>query len=203
VAKVADPTTPPWISPLDARKRLAKCCGGSEPYAERLILGGLAAGDVRWKAAGVHPVDHSFSQDEFWRMLEGFDWSDGTATALLGLPADFGVVSLGRVIAYGVKFWQENIDALVPPANEQAVVAAAKPEKSKHLGPQSGRVLVALRNLFPTRQIPEYFTNKDLAKQVKDELIRIERKADRKPPEAGYPSDDVVRSVRNAEFSSS
>jgi hypothetical protein len=128
MAKAVSQSTPiTWITPLAARALLAKCCGGSEPYAERLILEGLAAGDasgvqhgehvgnaiarqpVRWRAAGIRPIDHPL--DGFWRQLESFDWATGTAVAWVSSGA---FVGFDYGTAYGVQFAQEDIEALCP-----------------------------------------------------------------------------------------
>jgi hypothetical protein len=64
--------------------------------------------------AGIRPIGHP--AEGFWQQLETFDWSTGTATAMMLMmdPRDDVGFSGGseRVTAYGVQFGQEDIEAL-------------------------------------------------------------------------------------------
>jgi hypothetical protein len=89
-----------------------------------------------------------------------------------------------------------------PKVGEAAPVSKPAAAVKSRRRPQWDRTRTALLRLYPTRQIPAHLTDKILARDVADELKRADREASRKPPEAGYPSSDVVGRVRKAEFSS-
>ena len=131
MAKAASKHTPPidWMSLKDVHEHVAKVYLSIE-HVQRLIVGELAAGRVRWQWEAVYPSDESL--DEFWqyRHLITVNWMDSSATKKVVAGLVDVTVSRGLdegVTVYGIRLALQDIEARLP---ARGLVAAAAPQPS-------------------------------------------------------------------------
>jgi len=130
MAKAASKHTPPidWMSLKDVREHVAKVYLSIE-HVQRLIVGELAAGRVRWQWEAVYPSDESL--DEFWqyRHLITVNWMDSSATkkVVAGLVDVTVSGGLDVVTVYGIRLAFQDIEARLL---ARGLVAAAAPQPS-------------------------------------------------------------------------
>ena len=119
MAKAASKHTPPidWMSLKDVREHVAKVYLSIE-HVQRLIVGELAAGRVRWQWEAVYPSDESLG--EFWQHLVTVNWMDSSATKKV-------VAGLVDVTVYGIRLAFQDIEARLL---ARGLVAAAAPQPS-------------------------------------------------------------------------
>jgi hypothetical protein len=124
MAKAASKHTPPidWMSLKDVREHVAKVYLSIE-HVQRLIVGELAAGRVRWQWEAVYPSDESL--DEFWQyphLTITVNWMDSSATRKVVA----GLFDVG-VTVYGIRLALQDIEARL---SARGLVAAAAPQPS-------------------------------------------------------------------------
>jgi len=128
MAKAASKHTPPidWMSLKDVREHVAKVYLSIE-HVQRLIVGELAAGRVRWQWEAVYPSDESLG--EFWQHLVTVNWMDSSATKKVVAGLVDVTVSGGLVVVtvYGIRLAFQDIEARLL---ARGLVAAAAPQPS-------------------------------------------------------------------------
>ena len=128
MAKAASKHTPPidWMSLKDVREHVAKVYLSIE-HVQRLIVGELAAGRVRWQWEAVYPSDESLG--EFWQHLVTVNWMDSSATkkVVAGLVDVTVSGGLDVVTVYGIRLAFQDIEARLL---ARGLVAAAAPQPS-------------------------------------------------------------------------
>src|SRR5262249_26256597 len=114
MAKAASKHTPPidWMSLKGVCEHVAKVYLSIE-HVQRLIVGELAAGRVRWQWEGVYPPDESL--DKFWQYphLITVNWMASSATkkVVAGLVDVTASRGLDVVTVYGIHPALQDIEA--------------------------------------------------------------------------------------------
>ena len=128
MAKAASKHTPPidGMALKDVRELVAKVYLSIE-HVQRLIVGELAAGRVRWQWEAVYPSDESLG--EFWQHLVTVNWMDSSATkkVVAGLVDVTMSGGLDGVTVYGIRLALQDIEARLP---ARGLVAPAAPQPS-------------------------------------------------------------------------